>query len=449
MSGAYELAFRHLLFPAYESGLRRRRTLTYLREYERNQWLAPEQLEALQWSKLQQLIEYCWHHVPYYQAKWRPLGVAGPQDVCTPADYARLPPLTKPEIRAHFDQLIAPAHRERLLYKTTGGSTGEPLRFGYTRESYERRVAVMHRGYGWAGARMGQRTLYLWGLPERPTRKDRLYHLAYNRRMLNAFDMNEQTMGPYADTFARFRPQTVVGYVAPLVRMAEWLLEHGRQLPAPERVLTAAEALHAPQRQLIERVFGCPVFDTYGCREFMLIAAECEHQGLHTTSDHLLVELGASVDGSDDGPHELIVTDLHNYGMPLLRYLNGDLARTGQGRCACGRGLPLLGGIEGRKLDALRSADGRFVPGEHVVYAFLGAKGVRRYQAVQRTIDRVEVSIVRDDDFDADSVEHARDVLQKALGPATTLAFAYTDEIPLTATGKHRVTVSELDSSFA
>jgi phenylacetate-CoA ligase len=68
---------------------------------------------------------------------------------------------------------------------------------------------------------------------------------------------------------------------------------------------------------------------------------------------------------------------------------------------------------------------------------------------VQRTLDRVEVSIVRDDDFDADSVEHARDVLQKALGPATMLAFAYTDEIPLTATGKHRVTVSELDSSVA
>lgn len=444
MSRTYELALRHVLFPAYETLLRGRGTPGYLREYERNQWLPADRIAALQWAKLQRLIAHCWEHVPYYRQAWGALGIEGPQDIRSLADYARLPVLTKPEIRAHADALVSPAHRSKLLYKTTGGSTGEPLRFGYTRESYERRIAVMHRGYGWAGARMGQRTLYLWGLPERQTRKDRLYHLAFNRRMLNAFDMNEQTLRRYADTFAGFRPQTVVGYVAPLLRLAEWLVEHGRQLPSPERILTAAEALHPSQRTLLERTFGCPVYDTYGCREFMLIASECTHHRLHTTADHLAIELGASIDGHEHGPRELIVTDLHNYGMPLLRYVNGDLARAGQGGCTCGRGLPTLETVDGRRLDALLTADGRFVPGEHVVYAFLGVKGVRRYQAVQRSLQRVEVQIVRDEGFDPATVDHAREVLQRALGPTTTLAFAFTEEIPLTATGKHRVTVSEL-----
>ncbi len=444
MSGLYELAFRHLLYPAYESGLMGRGTLRYLRQYERSQWLSPEEVEALQWAKLQRLLAHCWDNVPYYRERWAALGIEGPQDIRSRADYARLPLLTKPEIRANFEQMISPAHRAGLLYKATGGSTGEPLRFGYTRESYERRVAVMHRGYGWAGARVGQRTLYLWGMPGAQSRKDALFHMAFNRRMLNAFDMREEGMHAYADAFARFRPETVVSYVAPIVHLAEWLLAHGRRLPEPQRILTAAEALHAPQRALLERVFGCRIFDTYGCREFMLVASQCTHGGMHMAADHLLVELCAAPDGNPGEPRELAITDLHNYGMPLLRYLNGDLAREGGGRCACGRGLPLLGGIEGRKLDALRTADGRFVPGEQVVYAFLAAKGVRRYQAVQRSLDRIDVRVVRDGDFDAAALEQVRQSLQQAVGPATTLAFEFPDEIPLTATGKHRVTVSEL-----
>ena len=76
----------------------------------------------------------------------------------------------------------------------------------------------------------------------------------------------------------------------------------------------------------------------------MLIAAECEHRrGLHVNADHLCVELGPPAEGMNgDGPRDVIVTDLHNYGMPLLRYANGDLATQGSGACSCGRGLPLL-----------------------------------------------------------------------------------------------------------
>ena len=443
MTGLYEAAFRQVLYPAYES-LRGRATMRYLRRYEADQWLAREAIEALQWRKLQALLAHCWANVAYYREQWRGLGIADPRDIRSRADYARLPLLSKAEIRANFTRLQADGWRGRLLYKTTGGSTGEPLRFGYTRESYERRMAVMHRGYGWAGARLGQRTLYLWGLPSVQTRKDRLYHRAFNRRMLDAFAMDDAALDRYADAFARFRPETVVSYVSPIVHLARRLLERGGAPPPPRRILTAAEALHPSQRALLERVFGCPVHDTYGCREFMLVAAQCTHGGMHLTADQLLVEFGQPIDGHDDGPRELAITDLHNLGMPLLRYLNGDLARPGRGACACGRGLPLLGAVDGRRLDALRTPDGRFVPGEQVVYALLGVRGVRRYQAVQRAPDRIELRIVRDHDFDPASLDEACAKLRHALGERTELALEYACDIPLTPAGKHRVTVNEL-----
>jgi len=446
MSGLYEPLFRRVLFPLYESGLRRRKTLRHLDEYERNQWLDEDAIRHLQWQKLQRLLRHCWEHVPYYRQQWTKLGIAGPQDIRGLDDYARLPVLDKPTIRANFGQLIADDHRDGLLYKTTGGSTGEPLRFGYTRESYERRLAVMWRGYGWAGARLGERTLYLWGIaPGRQKPKERLYQAAFNRRMLSAFEMSEARMAEYADAIDRFRPQTIVSYVAPVVELSEWLLANKRKPWRPQRVLGAAEALHESQRDVIERAFGCPAYNTYGCREFMLIAAECEHRrGLHVTADHLCVELGESIGQGGDGPREVVVTDLHNYGMPLLRYANGDLASPGRGHCTCGRGLPLLASVDGRKLDALRTPDGRYVPGEYVVYAFLHATGIRRYQVVQKRLDAFEITLVRDRDFDASVVGLVSDELKKVVGDGVALDFRFADEIPPTPTGKHRVTVSEL-----
>lgn len=442
----YEPLFRRVLFPLYESGLRGRKTLRYLDEYERNQnTLDADQIQALQWHKLQALIRHCWEQVPYYRRSWSEQGIQAPDDIASVEDYARLPMLDKPTIRANFGDLIARSHQQGLLYKTTGGSTGEPLKFGYTRESYERRLAIMWRGYGWAGARLGQRTLYLWGTPVgAQKRKDRLYHAAFNRYMLNAFEMSEARMAEYADAIDRYQPETIVSYVAPIVRMAEWLIANGRRIHRPQRILGAAEALHESQRKIIEQAFGCPAYNTYGCREFMLIAAECEHrQGLHINADHLRVELGGAI-ASEEGPREIIVTDLHNYGMPLLRYGNGDLATPSQARCSCGRPLPLLASVDGRKLDALRTPDGRFVPGEYIVYAFLYATGIRRYQVLQKQLDRFDITLVRDHDFDESVVAHVSAELKKVVGEQVSLHFHFADEIPLTTTGKQRVTVSEL-----
>jgi phenylacetate-CoA ligase len=445
----YGPLFRRVLYPAYESGLRRRDTFAHLAAYERDQWRSPDELQALQWQRLQALIAHCWEHVPFYRRWWGDAGVRAAADIRDRDDYARLPVLTKATIREHFDALIAPARRDALYFKTTGGSTGEPLRFGYTRESYERRVAVMYRGYGWSGAHLGQRTVYLWGAPVAAPAgfglfKDRLYHAAFNRRMLNAFDMDERRMAEYADVIDRFRPETIIGYVGPLHELARWIERHGRSPHRPQRVLGAAEALLPHQRETIERVFGAPAYDTYGCREVMLIAAECEaRDGLHINIDHLHVEYA----GPDvDGPRELVITDLSNDGMPLMRYLNGDLGTPGKTTCACGRGLPKLAKVDGRKLDALRTADGRLLPGEYFVHTLMTLGGFSKYQVVQRRIDALVVRLVPEPGYDAHVEDAIRAELRKLVGDSIAIEFEQVDRIALTASGKHRVTLCELPS---
>lgn len=450
MSRVYETLFRRVLYPLYETGLRRRHTLRYLAEYERSQWLSADEIAALQWRKLKALIEHCWREVPYYRHSWTALG-ATPADIRTLDDYARLPVLTKADIRTHFGDLVAASHRDRLLMKATGGSTGEPLRFAYTRESNERRVAIMWRGYRWAGARMGRRSLYLWGgavgEPSRTQQlKDSLFHAAFARRMLNSFPMSESNMAGYADAIDAYRPDIIVAYVGPLVRLAEWLLATGRRVHAPQAILGSAEAMLEPQRETIERAFGAPAFNTYGCREFMLIASECERRdGLHVNSDHLLVE---TIGGSGQGAGEAAITDLHNWGMPFVRYLNGDLATPAHGgACACGRGLPRLARIDGRKLDAIRTRSGHLLPGEFFPHMLKDIDGIRRFQVVQRSLDALDISLVRGDGFDPAGLDYARREIGKVIGDDAEIRFHFVDDIPTEANGKFRVTISRIDSA--
>ena len=449
MSRLYENVFRHVAFPLYERAIRGRSTLAYMAAYERDQWLSPERIADLQWRRLTALLEYCERHVPYYQQRWKALGIAV-ADIRNLTDFAKLPILTKHDIREHFEDLKAEPLRDKILYKKTGGSTGEPLRFGYTRESNDRRTAVMWRGYGWAGARMGRKTLFLWGgsvgTPSKLHQfKDAAYHAVFARRMLNSFAMSEATFSSYADAIDRFRPEIVVAYVGPLVRLAEWLLATGRRIHQPKAILGAAEPLHAFQRELIERAFGAAVFNTYGCREFMLIASECERRnGLHVNADHLLLELTEPATTAE-AAREIALTDLFNYGMPFIRYVNGDLGTAQTGSCPCGRGLPLLKRVDGRKLDAIRSHDGRIVPGEFFPHMLKDVTGVLRFQVIQRSLDCVDMTLVRGDGFDESASAYIRRETAKVLGESVTLNLIFANAIALGANGKFRVTISELD----
>jgi len=450
----YEKAFSRVLYPLWESGLRRRHTLAYLADYQRDQWLAPEQIAALQWQRLKRLLEHCEQKVPYYRQRWREAGVAV-ADIRNLDDYAQLPVLTKADIRQHFDALQAEGWHDRVLTKATGGSTGDPLRFGYTRESYERRTAVMWRGYDWAGSRMGRRTLFVWGgavgTPNRVQQfKDRVYNAAFARRVLNSFGMTEANMAGYADAIDDYRPQVIVGYVGPLVRLAQWLLDTGRRVAAPRSIIGAAESLHEFQREIIERAFGCPAYNTYGCREFMLIASECERrEGLHVNADHLVVELQRHPGAPVTEPGEVVITDLFNYGMPFVRYLNGDVATASDHVCSCGRGLPLLQRVDGRLLDAIRTPAGHLLPGEFFPHMLKDVPGLVRFQVVQRRLDQLELSLVRGPGFDEASLAYIRRELAKVVGDSLQLNVHFVDDIPLTPSGKWRVCISELPATPA
>lgn len=443
----YGTLLRHALFPAYET-LKRRGTLAAVEEYDASQWLDADALARLQLRKLNALLAHCWEHVPFLREHWRAAGCS-PAPLADLSELARYPLLTKALVNAHREDMIARPWRGRTLAKATGGSTGEPFRCEYTMRVYARRTAVMWRDYAWGGAPLGTRIAYLWGTGLRAGGwgglKDRLYHSAYNRRFFEAWNITDANIDARIEAIRAYRPGALVGYVAPVVRVAQRMLATGARIPGLAGVLTGAEALHAAERDVIERAFGCKAFDTYGSREVMLMAAECErHEGLHVNADHLLLETvdedGVPVSAGTSGA--VAITDFHNPAMPLVRYLNGDAATYATHACTCGRGLPLLASVDGRLLDLIRTPDGRLVPGEYFVYIMLSWPMIAQWQVVQTARDAIEIRVIASTPLDPELCDRLRSSMRRELGDRLRVDIVPVEHIDASGSGKRRLTVA-------
>jgi phenylacetate-CoA ligase len=441
------------LLPAFESGLKRRKTFSYWRELEQSQWLDRGELDKRQFDALGRLVLHASVHCPYYRDDWARRGI-GPHALTNQRDFTRWPVITRDTVRAHRELMRSESAVNGLYSKATGGSTGTPLHFDYDGDSLDRRFAAWHRGYGWAGAAPGTKQFYFWGVPLghrtwAQRAKDRLYNELYRRRVVSSFTFRESDASELVAAFNRYQPDVFVAYTNPLYFLARTILEKRLHPRPPKSIVVGAEKLHDFQRQLIEEVFQAPVFETYGTREFMLLGAECDrHNGLHLTAENTLLEIvddkGDPTPSGQEG--SVVVTDLTNYGMPFIRYATGDRAVAGFGKCPCGRGLPLLGQVNGRQLDVLRSPDGRVVPGEFFPHLLKDFPAVRRFQVTQTARDRVELRVVMREGSNGEEQIAFESEIRQVLGAGLICQTIQVKELPLTETGKFRVVVG-LDAS--
>jgi phenylacetate-CoA ligase len=447
----YGKLYFSFLYPFYESALRQRKTFDHYRYLQKTQRYGRDQLLEIQFGEIKKLLKHAYEQVPYYQRVFRDIGVT-PADIESPEDFAKLPFIDKDVIRRHKDDMVARNMLGRTLPKSTGGSTGEPLHFEYTRSSYEWRVATRMRGYEWAGCRDGEKTGYIWGtpigVPPRTQRvKEWLHHTLLQQRYFDTFRLDDDMVADVCRRLRRFSPDVIVAYTTPIYNFALSVREQGVEPPRIRSVITAAEKVQEYQRRTIEEVFGCEVFNTYGSREFMLIASECEeHSGLHVNVENLCVEIVHEDKKLDrDGPGELVVTDLHNYGMPFIRYKIGDLGiPSKKDRCGCGRGLPMIADVEGRLLDTIVTPAGRMVPGEFFPHLAKEFQEIKQFQVIQDELERLVIKIVPSGDFAGQPLKRFKEEIANVVGEQTTLDVQFVDEIPLTATGKQRVTISNV-----
>ena len=426
----------HVLIPAFETFVKRRRTFAHWRALQESQWLQPDEILALQADGLRRLLTHAAATCPYYRDLWPSLGL-DPASVTNLEAFARWPITDKSTRRIHRTAIRSEAAGLRMLSKGTSGSTGEPFAIDYDEGSLQRRMAAAFRGYAWAGAPPGVKQFYFWGepvlaRPELVRQKDRFHHRLYRRHLYNSLNFRDAAVDDTLRDYERAKAAVIVAFTRPLYEWARVMHAKCLHPTPPQAIIVGAEKLHDFQRALIQEVFRAPVFETYGSREVMLIAAECErHRGLHVTSEHLVVEI------VDDGGNvvapgiegRVIVTDLHNFGAPFIRYDIGDRAVASDRQCECGRGLPLLERVVGRQLEVVVTPDGRRIPGEVFPLLFKDQFEVARYQAVQDNADRLVVRVQLRQEWPVEARTATVDALQKLVGSHMTVDLRMVDLI--------------------
>jgi phenylacetate-CoA ligase len=215
-------------------------------------------------------------------------------------------------------------------------------------------------------------------------------------------------------------------------------------------VICGAERVLPRDRADLVEAFGPAVFETYGCREVMMIGSECAaHQGLHVSMENLIVEIVIAEDGVErlarEGESgEVVITDLHNLAMPFIRYANGDIATVGEyRRCACGRTLPRIQSIQGRVSETLRDANGSAVGGVALSFLFQHVSAaVRRFQAVQHRDRSVTIKLMLEEPLAPAMLDEIRRTAACLL-TGVDVAIEVVPELPHNAAGKHNLVVVE------
>jgi phenylacetate-CoA ligase len=452
---AYARVLRSVLYPAWETFVRRRPTLARVAWLERTQWRSLDELLAIQTGALRRLVAHAYTHVPYWRARFEAAG-ASPRDIRSPDDLLGLPVMDRQAARVDPDERASAGGPRATIRKTTGGTTGEPLAFGYEPDSEHWRLATKLRGYAWAGYRVGDSAIHYWGFPSKrkdaPLRaKIRVDRWLRRERYFDATLRDEAYLARIVDAIRTGRPDVLVCYTQAAADLARFVLATGARDWDTIPVICGAERLFDHDRDVIEQAFGHAVFETYGCREVMLIGAECEHHdGLHESMENVLVEIVVRGEGGrarharpgESG--EVVLTDLHNYAMPFLRYANGDVAIAGPvERCACGRGLRRIRAVDGRVTETLRDGDGRPVGGMvfNLIFSAL-AKSVRQFQAVQHKDGAITVKVVPASGLDGDAIEQVRSSCARYLR-GVPVRVETVAEIPLSRSGKRRPVIVE------
>ena len=454
----YGSLFRTFLYPAWESLIRERPTLARLDYLERTQWRSLDELTAIQQGGLRRVLRHARDYVPFYARRFDDAGIE-PDAIRSVDDLRKLPLMTRQDARRSTEERASRIPPHATIKKTTGGTTGEPLLIGYEPDSDHWRNAVKMRGYGWAGQRPGDCTLHYWGFPTKgPAPFMRRAKLRVDRAIkrdiyIDCTLRGDDELAKVVDIIRREKPKFLVCYTQAGGDLARFINARSLRDWGPIAVICGAERLFTHDREAILQAFGAEPFETYGCREVMLIGSECErHDGLHESMENVVVELivteenGTQRAAREGELGEVVLTDLHNFSMPFIRYANGDTATAGpSARCACGRGLRRIRSVEGRTTETLRDGDGARVSGMvfNLIFSAL-AKSVSQFQAVQHKDGSITLRVIPTAQvpLDAAAMAHIRTNCEKYL-KGVAIKVEPVAEIMVTKSGKRQPVVIE------
>jgi phenylacetate-CoA ligase len=416
--------------------------LALVQQLEQSEWWPSQALSDVQQLQLGRLLEHAQRKSSFYRARF---GDAVPES----SALHRLPTLGRRELLTYADSLrcsdLGPEHGGTALVQTSG-STGEIVQVTRTAATQRLLLALGLRVHAWHRSDFRQTLAAIRA--DSPTMDDeaRAKALGWGAPATLLYRTGPGYALPIATSVAdqaawllRRRPGYLLTYPNNLAALLDHAQRYELRWPELLAVRSMGETLTPELRARCREVWRVPVLDVYSSQEVGIIAIECPESGLyHVMSESLIVEL-LREDGTACAPGEVgrvIVTDLHNFASPLIRYDIGDRAQLGPS-CPCGRGLPTLARVAGRERHLVTLPDGS----RH--WPIVGMHHYRRiapivqYQAIQESLDTIELRLVTEAPLSSEQEAELRQVVRHALGHAFEVKLSYFDHaLPRPANGK-------------
>ncbi|MBI5463092.1 MAG: phenylacetate--CoA ligase family protein [Gammaproteobacteria bacterium] len=433
--------------------------LALLQQFDQSQWWPPELLRERQWQQVQRLLMHACQTSAGYRERLTRAGLPADGRIA-PEDWLRVPLLTRAELQHGYAALRStaiPADHGAVLEDHTSGSTGRPVRFAKTALTDVFWRAFTLRDHFWQGRDFSQRLAAIracdagQALPPDGIQRtgwggatDGIYPTGPASLLTIETDIEQQL-----DWLLRQDAGYLLTYPTNLRVLVQLSAQRGVRPARLREVRTVSESLDMDLRELVRSVWHVPVTDMYTTREVGYIALQCpQHAHYHVMAEGALVEI-LNADDRPCTPGEIgrvVVTALHNFALPLIRYEIGDYAEVGA-PCPCGRGLPVLARILGRSRNMLTLPDGsRHWP--RFGYAKFGdIAPIRQLQLVQHTVEDIEARLVVDTALNVEQEARLTVHLQTALGHPFRIRFTYLDSIPRSANGKYEDVLSLVEPS--
>lgn len=427
--------------------LRREPVFKIYKELKASEKLSLDDLKTLQFNKLKKLISFAYENIDFYREIYKNADFH-PQDLKLPEQVTKIPIISRPDLQKKY---TLPGKLTKSNYKAnTAGTTGESLTLYVDNLSWAYHHANIFRTLSWFGVKPRAPEARIWGrrIDASANFKTQVKDLLFNRMRLNVFNM-EKEIEKFVKDLYKFKPQYLYGYPSAIIQFSE-ILQEKKLIPPQFKVIACtSEQLTASQLITIKNFFDTEVTDIYGAAEVGIISSQCPHGGRHIPVESIWLDIENQQKIFNDFTiGDVVVTDLNNYVMPIIRYSIGDVSNFESGTCTCGLAHPRLGQIKGRILEIIETAGGYKTNSAFTYYLFKGfeskEKSIRQYQLIQKSKDNFLVKLVMDADLNDDHILYFNKTLKEYLGSEIQISVSKVDHIPVGRSAKYMIFRKEI-----
>jgi len=448
---------RRLISNLYDLLIFRQDYLKILKEYyfiRKHLFNSIKVNSMIQQQRLYKIVEYAINNIPYYRtiAKKEQIKISFDSIF---DDLKKFPVLTKKIIRENCHALHPNLNKMHFKIETSGGTTGEPIKLIQDKNYFLKRYASNQVFDEIGGYSIGDKLIKIWGNEKEIFEySKRIYYkmireVIRNTTFQNSFKMPEEKIKMYINEINKKKTKVIIAYVQSIYEIAKYIKQNQIPINKINSIITSAGVLYPKIKTLLEEIFRCRVYNRYGSREVGIIGSSCERSDkIHINMFQQYIEVldDENVILNENERGNLVITNLTNYGMPLIRYLIGDRGSLNYSPCHCGRGLLRLNNVYGRVVDVFKNYKNDLIDGEYFTHLFYFRDNIKQFQVIQEKIDEIKIKLItlNGKKINPSIIQDIDKKIRLVMGKNCKIHYQYCSQIDSSYSGKFRYTISKV-----